>query len=395
MNERLLSAVHKISDELVKHRRYLHSNPEVGFNTENSSKYIIETLESYGVKCSPFSKNGVVAIVEGKGGKGKTVLLRADMDALEMKEETNLSFASKNGCMHACGHDMHTSMLLGSAKVLNEMKDELCGNVKFLFQPGEEIMKGARDAIENGVLCDVDCAMTLHVMTATDLETGTLILPSTDPCAPSADFFEISVYGKACHGSSPNTGVDPIEAVCRIVLALDEIKTRELAIGERAVLTIGGINAGNSANVIPEKATIRGTLRCFDESVRKRIKERLEEITHHISLAFRCKSEIVYTASCPCLVNDKNLLDETYNNLKDTFGENRVLCVSQGEGDVSGSEDFAHISQLVPSVYVALSAGKKSDGYDTQLHNPHVTFDERALEVGCCAFCANALNILK
>lgn len=395
MRERLISALQGVKDELLAHRRYLHSNPEIGFNTENGAQYIMKTLEKYGVKCAPFSKNGVVACIEGRTDNGKTVLLRADIDALEMREETNLDFASKNGCMHACGHDMHTAMLLCSAKILNEMKDTFCGKVKFLFQPAEEIMQGAKDAIENGILCDTNCAMTIHVMTATELETGTLLLPSNNPCAPSADFFEISVYGKACHGSSPNTGVDPIGALCRIVLSLDEIKTREIGICDKAVLTVGCINAGNSANVIPEKATMCGTLRCFDEKVRQHIKQRMEEIVHHIASAFRCESELVYTSSCPCLVNDNELLGQTYENFKEFFGEQRVFCVSKESGGVSGSEDFAHISQLVPTVYVALCAGKKSDGYDVNLHNPRVMFDESALETGCLAFCVNALKILQ
>ena len=236
--------------------------------------------------------------------------------------------------------------------------------------------------------------MTVHVMTATDIPTGRAILSYDSPCAPSADFFKITVKGKGCHASSPVLGIDPISASCRIVQAIDYIKTHEIGIHEKAVLTIGEIHGGNSANAIPDFVTMSGTLRCFDEKTRKFYKQRFEEITKGIAGTFRCDATIEYTSSCPALINNPKLLEKTKENLTELLGKDNVITIKDTKSNLQGSEDFAYISQAVPSVTVAIAAGSKDDGHQYPLHNPKVTFDEDALEVGCRIFTHNALKIL-
>lgn len=383
----------ELSQKLIEHRRFLHQNAEVGFDTIKTSKYIYDTLCTLGVECRFLGENAVAGEIKG-GKNGKTVLLRADIDALPITEQTGLSYACKHGNMHACGHDMHAAMLLGAAELLQSVKNDLCGNIRLLFQPAEEILSGAEMTIKNGVLDGVDYAMTLHVMTASDIATGSILLSYDTPSAPSADFFEMKITGKGCHGSSPSIGIDPITCACRIVTDLQHIKAYELGIHDKAVLTFGQISGGNSANAIPDEVTLRGTLRCFDESTRAFYKQRFEEISACIAKAFRCKCKINYTSCCPCLVNDSGLLEKTSKFMTELLGEDNVIKIKDTKSKIQGSEDFAYISQAVPSVSVAISAGSIKDGFTLPLHNPKVTFDERALEVGCKVFAYNAIKLL-
>lgn len=383
----------QIQERLILHRRYLHQNAETGFNTIKTSKYIYDTLCSVGVECRFLGENTVVGDIKGEKN-GKTVLLRADIDALPITEQTGLPYACKHGNMHACGHDMHAAMLLGAAEILQLVRKDFCGNVRLLFQPAEEILSGAKAAIENGVLNGVDYAMTLHVMTASDIPTGSILLSYDSPSAPSADFFEMKISGKGCHGSSPSIGIDPITCACRIVSDLQHIKAYELGIHDKAVLTFGQISGGNSANAIPDEVTLRGTLRCFDESARTFYKQRFEEISQCIAKAFRCKCRINYTSCCPCLVNDEGMLEKTSIFMTELLGEDNVVKIKDTKSKIQGSEDFAYISQAVPSVSVAIAAGSIKDGYTLPLHNPKVAFDERALDVGCKVFAYNAIKLL-
>ena len=393
MNKTTFANCDNFKDKLISHRRYLHENAEIGFNTETTNKYIFETLSSIGIECSFFTKNAVIGKIYGKKS-GRTILLRSDIDALPIKEETSLPFSCKTGNMHACGHDMHTSMLLGAAEILYRSRDKIYGDIKLLFQPAEETLSGAKACLEKGALDGVDYAMTVHVMTSCDIPTGKVILSQDSPCAPSADFFTISITGKGCHGSSPCLGIDPISCASRIISSLPHIKTHEIGIHHKSVLTIGEIHGGNSANAIPDFVTMSGTLRCFDEKIRAFYKNRFEDISKCIASAFRCDAEIKYTSSCPTLINDKLLLDKTRLNLEELLGKENVIMIKDTKSDLQGSEDFAYISQKVPSVTVAIAAGKTEDGHKYPLHNPRVTFDEEALEVGSKVFAYNAMKIL-
>lgn len=393
MKDVLSAKIKSISEKLKMHRHFLHENAETGFDTVKTSKYIYDTLCSFGVECSYIGKTAVVGMIYGNN-EGKTILLRADIDALPISEESGLPYSCKNGNMHACGHDMHASMLLGAAEILSGMKESLRGNVKLLFQPAEEILSGAKAVIEEGVLDGVDYAMTVHVMTASDLPTGSVLLSYDSPCAPSADFFSMKVKGVGCHGSSPSIGIDPISCACRIITNLEHIKTHEIGIHDKAVLTIGEIHGGTSANAIPDEVTMRGTLRCFDEEVRSFYKKRFEEISKGTAVSFRCECEIEYTSGCPSLINNPEVLDKTAENLCELLGKDKVIKIKDTRSKVQGSEDFAYISQAVPSVSVAIAAGSTKDGFTLPLHNPKVTFDEDALAVGCKVFSYNAIKLL-
>lgn len=393
MIEKANGILNEIQEKLISYRRYLHQNAETEFDTVNTSKYIYNTLCSLGVECRFLGANAVVGDIYGKKG-GKTILLRADIDALPMVEETGLPYSCKNGNMHACGHDMHAAMLLGAAEVLHSMRNQLCGNIRLLFQPAEEILSGAKNAIDNGILDGIDYAMTLHVMTASEIPTGSVLISYDSPAAPSADFFEIKIIGKGCHGSSPSIGVDPISCACRIVTDSQHIRAYELGIHDKAVLTFGQIDGGNSANAIPDEVILKGSLRCFDEEVRTFYKKRFEEIIKGIAASFRCNCEIAYTSGCPSLVFDKVLLDKTVDNLSELLGKENVIRIKDTKSKTQGSEDFAYISQKVPSVSVAIPAGTVSDGYVYPLHSQKVTFDEAALEVGCNVFVYNAIKLL-
>ncbi|MGN1201751.1 MAG: M20 family metallopeptidase, partial [Eubacterium sp.] len=241
--EKILFEAEQIYDTVLGERRKLHQNPETGFDISNTLSFVKSELIGMGIEPIDCGRAGIVALVGGKK-KGKVFLLRADMDALPIEEKSDVEFASQNGNMHACGHDMHTSMLLGAARLLKAHEDEIEGTVKLMFQPAEEIFEGSNDMIESGLLENpkVDAALMIHVMAGIPFEPGTVIVSAPGVSAPAADYFEITVQGKGCHGSMPNTGVDSITAAAHIIINLQEIHARELALNERAVLTVGTIN---------------------------------------------------------------------------------------------------------------------------------------------------------
>ena len=372
IKEKILEEIKNMSQELIDKRRYLHMNAETGFDQVKTLKFVETELINMGYEPIRCGKAGLVAIAGGKK-KGKVFLIRGDMDALPIKEETGLDFASNNGCMHACGHDMHTAMMLGAAKILKKYEDEINGTIKLMFQSAEEIFEGSHDMIENGILENpkVDVALMIHVMANTPFKAGTAIVSSPGVSAPAADYFEIKIQGSGCHGSMPNTGVDPINVAAHVLLALQEINARELSVTEKAVLTIGTFNSGNIANVIPDTAVMGGTIRTYNEETRNFIKARIKEISESVAKTFRAKAEVVFGSGCPTLVNDKELSECTFKYTKELLGKEMVFTVEElnsmseaGQSSKSaGSEDFAYISQEVPSIMIALAAGQPQKGY--------------------------------
>ena len=385
--DELVKKAKTMQAELIKHRRYLHQHAECGFALTKTTAYIKEQLEGMGYTPKKYGRAGLVAEV-GKGGK--RVLLRADMDALPLVEQSGVSYACKDGNMHACGHDLHAAMLLGAAKLLKEREGVLKGVVRLLFQPAEEVLEGAKNCIDAGVLDGVDCAAMIHVLTAIDLPMGAVIVSSKGVSAPAADYFSIEIKGKGCHGSSPWKGVDPLTAASHILLGLQALSARELSLQQTAVLTIGCIQTGEAGNALSDSAILKGTLRAFDEEVRALVKTRMEEIAKKIAQAFRAKAKIIYGGCCPTLVNDEKLSALAYEEAKRLFGEERVATSESMGGDVrnkeGGSEDFAYISHEVPSVMFALAAGEKREGYHYPLHHPRVKFDESVLPIGAALY---------
>lgn len=399
----LLQEAQALREALVSHRRYLHTHPGTGFEIADTVAYVKQELAQMGYEPEDCGKAGVVACAGGKRG-GKVFLLRADMDALPIREEADVDFASGNGNMHACGHDMHTAMLLGAAELLKRHEDEIAGTVKLMFQPAEEIFAGSHDMIEAGLLQnpDVDAAMMIHVMAGTPFPAGTVIVSAPGVSAPAADYFEIQVQGKGCHGSMPNTGVDPLSAAAHILIALQEIHARELAMNEQAVLTIGTLHAGTAANAIPDTAVLGGSIRTFDEETRAFLKRRLTEISEGVAAAFRATATVTFGTGCPTLQNDAALSGRVLTYARELLGAGKALSVAElqsaGGGQKmsksAGSEDFAYVSQEVPSVMLALAAGTPETGYPYPQHHPMVKFDEDALPSGCAIFAYAAMRWL-
>ncbi len=360
-------------------RRALHERAETGFALKETKKYIKEQLQALGYAPKDCGRAGIVAII-GKKGK-RCVMLRADMDALPMDEDTGLPFASKSGNMHACGHDMHAAMLLGAAKLLKEKEGQLQIQVKLLFQPAEEILEGAKDCINAGVLDDPkpQAAFALHVSTASELPTGTVVLSTREISAPAADYFQITVKGKSCHGATPEKGIDALNAAAHILLALQTLSAREQAVENPFVLTVGKLQAGSAGNAIAERAQMQGTLRAYDEATRAYIKERIKEIAKNTAKAFRASAGVRFLGGCPTLKNDLTLAAFAESEIKKLFGEKWVIKTGSRGG---GSEDFAYISHEVPSLLLVIGAGKKKKGFEYPLHHSKTDFDERVLEVG-------------
>ena len=266
----------ELNDYLVGIRRNLHQIPELSTDLPKTQAAVCAELDKLGIE---YKKNnadsGIIGIIKG-GKPGKTILLRADMDALHITEQTGLPFASTNGCMHACGHDAHAAMLLGALKVINKNKDKLNGNVKFVFQTGEETCKGAKIAIKEGVLDGVDAVFGMHIGSILDpkIPSGTfIVIPGC--CMASYDRFILKVKGTGCHGSTPEKGVDPVTIASHIVISLQEVIAREIAAPSPAVITIGKIGGGFAYNVIPNEVEIEGTTRAFDDGVRQFMAKRI------------------------------------------------------------------------------------------------------------------------
>ena len=389
----LLNSAKNLQAELIKHRRYLHQNAEVGFNLPKTSEYIKSQLKNIGLTPKEVGRYALTAEI----GKGKPAfLLRADMDGLPIEEQTNEPFACKVGHMHACGHDLHATMLLGAAKLLKAREKELKGRVKLLFQPAEEILEGAKNAVGNGVLTNpkIDGAMMLHVLTGVPLACGSVIV-ANGVSAPAADFFSVEVQGKGCHGSTPWKGVDASAVAAKILLGLQEITAKEVSAFMPSVLSVGNISAGNAGNVLADSGILQGTLRTFDEGTREYIKTRIEEIAKHTAKAFRAKARVKFEGGCPSLLNDEKLSALALQTAQELLGEKVFSSAEMGNSEEKGgSEDFAYISRAVPSVMLALSAGDSKEGYAYPLHHPKVRFDEDVLYIGSALYAAVALKYL-
>ena len=402
--QELITEARSRQEWIIGARRELHRNPETEFNLKHTLPFVRSQLEELGLKPQGCGRAGLTVTIGGKK-PGKVFLLRADMDALPMAEETGLPFASENGCMHACGHDLHTAMLLGAAALLKAHEDEICGTVKLMFQAAEEIFEGSKDMIAAGVLENphVDAALMIHVMAGMPFPAGTVVVSAPGVSAPAADYFTIHVQGKGCHGSMPNTGVDPLTAAAHILIALQEIHARELAMDDRAVLTIGTMNAGTAANVIPDAVSMGGSLRTFDEETRTFIKQRMTEIAEGTAKAFRAEAAVAFGSGCPTLVNDKELSLCCERYVKELLGRERTFSAAElnamGGGAKSsktaGSEDFAYVSQEVPSIMLALAAGQPEKGYRYPQHHPMVRFDESVLAGGSAVYAYTAMRWLE
>ena len=381
-----------MKEEIIGYRRTIHSNPEVGQELPKTKKYVMDKLVEFGYSPEEICESGIVATIKGNK-PGKTFLLRADMDALPIAEKTSCDFKSTNGCMHACGHDMHTAMLLGAARLLKENQDEIEGTIKLVFQPDEEGFTGSKKMIKAGVLENpkVDAALAMHVHSGTP---SNVVLCGLGTSIAGCNRFRIVVKGKGCHGAMPETGIDPINIAAHIYLAIQTILTREISATESAVVTIGKFVGGDVPNVIPEEVVMEGTIRSLDKEVGEFIFDRMNEIVTSTAKMLRGEAELIELSSVPPLANNDELAHELTGYMKDIVGEKAVVLFEQGG---MGSEDFASYSYEVPSVYIMLGAGTKQENslYGEAMHNEKVVFNEDILPTGAAIHAYSAIMWLK
>lgn len=389
---KIMSQAKLIYDDLITIRRTIHSNPEVGSKLPKTKAYVIDKLKEFGYEPQEICESGVVATISGKN-PGKTFLLRADMDALPVVEATECDFKSTNGSMHACGHDMHTAMLLGAAKLLRENQDDIEGTVKLVFQPDEEGFTGAKKMLAAGVLENphVDAAMAMHVHSGTP---SNMVLCGLGTSIAGCNRFRIVVKGTGCHGAMPELGVDPINIAAHIYISLQELIAREIPATKAAVVTIGKFVGGEAPNIIPREVIMEGTIRSLDKEIGEFIFNRINDITVNTAKMFRGEAELIELSSVPPLTNNTDLAKEITSYVKDLIGENLVNLF---EGGGMGSEDFASYSYEVPSVYMMLGAGTKQENllYGEPMHNEKVVFNEEILATGSAIHAYSAIMWLK
>ncbi len=375
-----------LRDELTENRRYLHTNAEAGLHMPKGKAYVMNKLREYGLDPQECGE-GVTATI-GRGGK--VILLRADMDALPMPEESGLPFACPTGeTAHACGHDFHAAMLLTAAKMLKEDESDLNGTVKFMFQPAEETFEGSRNMIEHGLLDDPkpDVALAYHVSPG-KVPLGTYMYNASGTMMFSVDTFEIHIKGKGSHGAYPHLSVDPINIGVHIHLALQELIARESNPSDACLLTIGQFTAGAAANIIPETAVMKGSMRTNKTEAREKLVRRLQEVTKAVAAVYGGTAEVVFNTSVPTLVCDSTVTKEMIGYMAEVPVPNAVGYPGIAS---SASEDFSLIAERIPSAFIYLSAGYMDERGDYPAHNPKVQFNEDVLPIGAaylahCAF---------
>ena len=389
--DKLLAEAEALQPQLQKWRRTIHRNPEIGFDLPETRALVKQALTEMGYQPQDCGKAGILALAGGKR-PGKTILLRGDMDALPIFEESGEVFASEiPGRMHGCGHDMHTAMMLGAAQLLKAHEDELEGTVKLEFQPAEEIFQGSPDMLAHGLLEDphVDAAVMFHVLGGMPLPLGEVLVPGGGITMASCEQYHIVVHGKGGHGSMPENCIDPITAAAHIHIALQEINARELSQNDFGVLTTGRFAAGAASNVIPDTAEMWGTIRTTDPENKSGalIKQRMTEIAQGVAAAFRCTAEVTFSDFCPCMVVDETLSKDAFGYLSEMLGQGVMdMTALTGGKPGGGSEDFAFVSHEVPTVSLFLACGGPAQGCRYSQHHPKVRFDDSVLYKGSAAY---------
>ncbi len=378
--EDFLNAARSKAGRLVELRRTIHANPELAFEEYETAALVGSVHDELGIdKQTNVAKTGVVATL--RGGKAtsttKCVALRGDMDALPIQEETGLAFASRNpGKMHACGHDSHTTMALGAAMLLNDLRDVLPGTVKFLHQPSEEVLPGGASVmVREGALENVDAVFGQHVLPLR--KAGQIgFYPGT--MMASADEIYITITGKSGHAAIPHEAIDPVLAASEIVLLVQKIISRTLSPFEKGVVTISSIHGGTATNIIPDEVHLKGTLRAMDEEWRKGAKKRLEKIIQGVCLANGTEYDLEIRHGYPALDNDPWATELAKRATSELLGEDNVF---QAE-PMMGAEDFAYYLQKIPGSFWWIGAGTEEQGCIAGLHNSKFTIDESILPVG-------------
>ncbi|WP_434749600.1 amidohydrolase [Paenibacillus amylolyticus] len=363
-------------------RRHLHCNPELSGEEKETTAAIRNWLEEEGVHLADEYKLRTGLVAEVGRGNGPVIALRADIDALPIQEETKLEFASKiTGHMHACGHDAHTAILIGAARLLKQRESSLPGKVRFIFQPSEEKATGARQVIQSGALTDVQAIFGLH--NKPDLRVGTVGIREGALMA-AADGFVVNVQGVGTHAAVPEAGIDPIVVAAHIVTALQSIVSRNVGAQESAVLSVTKINSGTAWNVIPEEAILDGTVRTFDEKVRARIRERFNQVVAGVAEAYGTTAAVRWIQGPPAVVNDESLVLDAEQVVRE-LGLNHVRPLPSPAG-----EDFSFYQKEVPGLFLFLGTSGPHEW-----HHPAFDVDERALPIGAHLLAGLAEQALK
>lgn len=387
----ILKKAKAINEEIIGIRRDIHAHPEIGLQEVRTSKVIADKLESLGIEVKRgVGKTGVVGLLKGKY-EGKTILLRADMDCLALEEKNELEYKSQNkGFMHACGHDVHVAWLIGAAEILSEYKDELHGNIKFVFQPAEEFSRGARLLIEEGVLENpkVDAAIGAHVWPY--IESGKIGVKSGAIMA-ATDHFELTIHGKGGHGAHPHKCIDPILSASEIYMAFQTIISRRLDPLQPAVITVGKFNSGTAYNIIPDIAVLEGTIRTISSRTRNFVHEEMERITKGITMANGTECEFLYEQYHPPVINDKSMSALVEKATVDLFGVEALLEVL--EPAMTG-EDFSYFQEKVPGVFFWVGIANESCGSNVPLHASNFMVDEAVIHNASALFAKCALDFL-
>ena len=391
MTEKIKALAEKYNDYIIEKRRYLHTCPELPLHEEETTKSIVKELAAMGLEAETFDGIfGCTATLKG-ALPGGTVLLRADIDALPVTEKTGLPFASqKEGVMHACGHDAHIAMLLGAARILCDIKDEIKGSVKFFFQPAEELAQGAKKAVELGVMDGVDAAYGTHVWGQVDA--GKISIEHGERMA-SCDMFTLTVHGEASHGSAPHLGCDAIVAASAVIMALQAIISRKNNPLNASVLTIGTFDGGQRFNIIADKVVMDGTVRTFNPKFRMDIEHIIRQTAEDICRGYGCTAELEYKYLTGAVINsDAKVVDTARRAAEKLYGEDFLGTMEK----LTGSEDFAYLMEKAPSVYTFLG-GRSADvpGSEKSNHHECYTIDEKILKTGAATAAQFAVDMLE
>jgi amidohydrolase len=388
-----LDEANNIKEELVTIRRDIHEHPELGFEVERTSNIIKKFLKNEGIPFISVAGTGVCAVIKGEGigDNNKTIALRADMDALPIQDKKGLSYSSKiQGKMHACGHDGHTTILLGVARILNKYKKNFSGNVKLLFEPAEETTGGAPIMIKEGVLENpkVDFVVGLHV--TEDLECGKVRVKTGVVHAASNPFI-VKIIGSGGHGASPHVTVDPIVIASTIVLNLQTLVSREISPQNPSVITVGSIHGGSAQNVIPEEVIMTGIIRTLTKEDRQYMVRRFKDLINNVCKGFRARAEIIIEESYPCLYNDENVLNRVIEAAMEVIGKENVV---KQKNPSMGVESFAYFANERPAAFYFLGTKNIAKKTDKPAHSSFFDIDEDALPLGVALQCDIAYKYL-
>ncbi|HYK73630.1 MAG TPA: M20 family metallopeptidase [Pseudoneobacillus sp.] len=376
IHSKLKAAIQIYSEELTELRRKLHSQPEIAWEEKRTTAFVCDYLDQLGIPYHRTEPTGVIANIQG-GKPGKTVALRGDMDALPVEElNKNLPYVSKeDGKMHACGHDAHTAMLLIAAKALNEIKDELPGKVRLIFQPAEEIAQGAKEMVRQGAMEGVDNVFGIHIWSQMPTHK---VSCTPGPSFASGDFFTVSFKGKGGHGAMPHDCIDAAIVASSFVMNVQSVVSRTIDTQKPAVLTIGRMDVGTRFNVIAENAWIEGTARCFDPETRDHIEKQLQHYAEHVAATYGATAKVEYMRGSQAVINDEYSAKLVQKVASEAFGEDALF----NEKPTMGGEDFSFFLDKAPGSFALVGSGNPEKDTEWVHHHGKFNIDEEALVTG-------------